>query len=165
MHLYVCQWNQPGKVSAYLGVSWTSSHRMPYKPATFLLGRPIGECLYTHSDFCVFYRKTCKHATPSWRLMCIYTPSFLGVPGVTVGWSRTKGTASNEQVHSFCGYLPNPFIQDLCLWHTCQDFISIVMRPLISLWNAVCSTGRWSIIGRCFGACQWSSCAEERRPQ
>ena len=45
----------------------------------------------------------------------------------------------------------------------CKDgFISIVTRSLISLWNAVCSTGRWSIIGRCFGACQWSSCAEER---
>ena len=31
--------------------------------------------LYTHSDFCVFCRKTCKHATrgvPSWRLTCIH---------------------------------------------------------------------------------------------
>ena len=47
----------------------------------------------------------------------------------------------------------------------CKDgFISIVTRPLISLQYAVCSTGRWSIIGRCVGACQWSSCAEERRP-
>ena len=44
-------------------------------------------------------------------------------------------------------------------------FISIVTRSLIALWNAVCSTERWSIIGRCFGACQRSSCAEERWPQ
>ena len=45
----------------------------------------------------------------------VYTPSFLGVDVVTVGWPRTKGTANNEGVHSFCGFLPNPFIQDLCL--------------------------------------------------
>ena len=24
-------------------------------------------------------------------------------------------TRGNERVHSFCGFLPNPFIQDLCL--------------------------------------------------
>ena len=48
----------------------------------------------------------------------------------------------------------------------CKDgFISIVTSSLISLWNATCSTGCWSIIGRCFGACQQSSCADERRPQ
>ena len=48
----------------------------------------------------------------------------------------------------------------------CKDgFISIVTRPLISLWYAVCSTGRLSIIGRCFRACQRSNCAEERQPQ
>ena len=47
----------------------------------------------------------------------------------------------------------------------CKDgFISIVTRPLISLRYAICSTGRWLIIGRCVGACQLSSCAEERRP-
>ena len=47
----------------------------------------------------------------------------------------------------------------------CKDgFIFIVKRPLISLWYAICSTGRWSIIGCCVGACQRSSCAEERRP-
>ena len=48
----------------------------------------------------------------------------------------------------------------------CKDgFISIVTRSFVSLWNAVCMTGRWSIIGCCFGACQRSSCAKERRPQ
>ena len=45
----------------------------------------------------------------------------------------------------------------------CKDgFISIVMRPFISVRYAVCSTVRWSIIGRCVGACQRSNCAEER---
>ena len=29
--------------------------------------------------------------------------------------SRTTGTANNERVHSFCKFLPNPFIQDLFL--------------------------------------------------
>ena len=114
----------------------------------FLLGRPIGERLYTHSDFLLLCfagrRMACHHG--DWR---VYTPSCLVVPAVTVGWPGTKGTASNERVHSFCK----------------DGFISIVTRSLISLWNAVCSTGRWSIIGRCFGACQRSSCAEERRPQ
>ena len=50
-----------------------------------------------------------------------------------------------------------------CQPRNCKDgFISIVMRPLISLRYAICSIGRWSIIGRCVGACQRSSCAEER---
>ena len=36
---------------------------------------------------------------------------------------------------------------------------------LMPLRNAVCSTGRGLIIGRCFGACNGTSCPEERRPQ
>ena len=28
--------------------------------------------------------------------MYMYMPSFLGVPGITIGWPRTKGTAKNE---------------------------------------------------------------------
>ena len=36
---------------------------------------------------------------------------------------------------------------------------------LMPLRNAVCSTGRGLIISRCFGACNSTSCAEERRPQ
>ena len=95
----------------------TSSHRMPYKPEIFCWdGRSVS--VYTRIPIFVCFagrlvstpRMTCHHG--DWR---VYTPSFLGVPGVTVGWPRTKGTASNERVHSFCGFLPNPFIQDLCL--------------------------------------------------
>ena len=78
---------------------------------------------------------TPRMAVPSWRLMC--TPSFLGVPGVMVGWPRTKGTASNERVHSFCGFLPNPFIQDLCLW--LFEFVKTDLYPL--------SRGLWSLSG------------------
>ena len=127
------------------------------------------QILNTHSDFCVSGREPYQHAPchcAAWR---VYTQLFLGVHVVTVRWPRTEGTANNERVHSFCGFLPNPFIQHLFLWHTSQeivktDLISIVTRSLISLWYAICSTGRWSIIGRCFGACQRSNCAEERQP-
>ena len=136
---------------------------MPYKPAIcWWNGQSVS--VYTRIPIFVCYAGrlvntplvVCHHG--DWR---VYTPSFLGVPGVTVGWPRTKGTASNEWVHSFCGFLPNSFIQDLCFWRTshCHKVFDL------SLWNAVCSTGHWSIIGRCFGACQRSSCAEERRPQ
>ena len=101
--------------------------------------------LNTHSDFYVCGREPYQRATR--------------VHVVTVRWSRTEGTANNERVHYFCWFLPNPFIQDLFLLtyqpRNCKDgFISIVTRPLISLWYAVSSTGRWFIIGRCVGACQ-----------
>ena len=119
-------------------------------------------------------RRASKHAflylrvlagLTGWRL---YTQVFLGVHGVTVRWPRTKGTAINERVHSFCGFLPNPFIQDLFVWRTSQEFVKTDLYPLslISLryMYAVCSTGRWSILGHCIGACQRSNCVEERRP-
>ena len=79
-------------------------------------------------------RVACHHG--DWR---VYTPSFLGVTGVTVGWPRTKGTASNERVHSFCGFLPNPFIQALRLWRTSQEFVKTDLYPL--------SRGLWSLSG------------------
>ena len=61
----------------------------------------------------------------------------------------------------FCGFLPYSFIHNLFLWRTSQEFVKTDLYPLslMSLRYAVCSTGRWLIIGRCFGACQWSSCA------
>ena len=70
---------------------------------------------------------------------CVYTPSFLRVPGVTVGWPRTEVTANNERIHSFCGFLPNPFIQDLCLWRTSQEFVKTDLYLL--------SRGLWSLAG------------------
>ena len=119
----------------------TSSYRMLYKPANFFWdGRSVS--IYTHIPICVCFagrlvntsRVACHRG--DWR---VYTPSFLGVPGVTVGWPRTKGTASNERVHSFCGFLPNPFIQDLCLWRTSQEFVKTDLYPL--------SRGLWCLSG------------------
>ena len=69
----------------------------------------------------------------------VYTPSFLRVHGVTVGWPRTNGTANNERVHCFCWFLPNPFIQDMCLWRTSQEFVKTDLYPL--------SQGLWSLSG------------------
>ena len=36
-----------------------------------------------------------------------YLLTYLRVPGVMVGWPQTKGTASNERVHSFYGSTKN----------------------------------------------------------
>ena len=88
----------------------------------------------------------------------VYT--LLGVHGVTVGWSRTNDIANNEQVHSFCWFLPNPFIEDLFFWRTCssQGFVKTDLYPLsrsllISVWYAVCSTRRWSTCRPLLRAC------------
>ena len=139
------QWHHivalPGKD---VRVHLTSSHWMPYKPANFCWdGRSVS--VYTRIPIFLCFasrllnkpRVACHHG--DWR---VYTPSFLGVPVVpvvTVGWPRTKGTASNEWVHSFCGFLPNPCIQDLCLWCTSQQFVKTDLYPL--------SQGLWSLSG------------------
>ena len=96
-----------------------------------IFGPPSKERLNTHSDFFAFL--------PAWRLVntprmvchhsgwSVYPPSFLGVPGVTVGWPRTKGTANNERVHSFCGFSwikGLPFIQDLWIERNWIEFNS-----------------------------------------
>ena len=124
----------------------------------FVFQLRIGGSLITHSVFCEFVREPCQHATwhcAGWRVH-VYTQVFLGVRGHTVRWPRTKGTAVNEWMSSlFCGFLPHPFIHDMFLWHTSQEFVKTDLYPLylMSLQYAVCSTGCWSIIGRCFGAC------------
>ena len=48
-----------------------------------------------------------------------------------------------------------------------HEFVKTDLYPLSlkSLRYAVCLTGCGSIIGRCIGACNGTSCAEERRPQ
>ena len=120
----------------------TSSHRTPYKPANFFWdGRSVS--VYTRIPIFVCFAGrlvntpcvACHHG--DWR---VYTPSFLGVPGVTVGWPRTNGTANNERFHSFCAFLPNPFIQDLCLWRTSQEFVKTDLYPLSH-------EGLWSLSG------------------
>ena len=116
----------------------TSSHRMPYKRAHFCWDGDRWASIHAFRFLCFagrlvnMPRVACHHGY--WR---VYTPSFLGVPGVTVGWPQTKGTASNERVHFFFEFLPNPFIQDLCLWRTSQEFVKTDLYPL--------SRGLWSL--------------------
>ena len=126
-----------------------------------------GGRLNTHSVFGEFCRGLCQHATrgvPSWRLTCIH--SIVSRSPCGHGWVAPDKRHCKQRTNSlflwiFAKFLPLTYQPRICK----DGFISIVTRSLISLWNAICLTGRWSIIGRCFGACQWSSCAEERRPQ
>ena len=63
----------------------------------------------------------------------------------------------NEWVHSFCWFLPNPFIQDLFLWHTRQEIVKTDLYPLSQgLWFLSSMLSVWQI-GYCVGACQRSS--------
>ena len=68
---------------------------------------------------------TCRHAIVSRS------------PWGPVRWPQTEGTANNERVHSFCWFLPNPFMQDLFLWHTSQEIVKMDLYPL--------SQGLWSL--------------------
>ena len=92
-------------------VPLTSSHRISYKHAIFV-GTAIGECLNTHCDFCVFWPGALSTRHP-WRAIAradVCTRNrfseFVGsrFGGPTVRWPQTKGTASNERVHSFVDF-------------------------------------------------------------
>ena len=118
--------------------------------------------------FCVFWREHCQHAmhaVPLWCLTCIHAIVSRS-PWVHGLVAPDKRHCQQWTSSLFCGFLPNPFIHDLFLWHTSQEFVKTDLYPLslIPLRYAVCLTGCWSIIGRCVGACQWSNCAEERQP-
>ena len=130
-----------------------------------LLERPIREHLNTHSDFCVFWREPCQHAThgvPSWHLTCIHAIVSLSPWGHGSVGPRQKALPAMNEFTLLWIFCLSPFIQDPFLWRTSQDFVKTDLYPLslISLWYSVCSTGCWSIIGRCIGACQRSNCAE-----
>ena len=141
----------------------TNSHRRPYKHA--ILFGMADRRASKRSFWFLCFGEPCQHATrgvPSWCLTCIHaiisrSPWVHGSPG------QKALQAMNE--FTLFGFLPNPFIQDLFLWRSSQEFVKTDLYPLslISLWYAVCSTGRWSIIGHCIRACQRSNCAEERR--
>ena len=139
-----------------LNVCWTSSRRRTSKHAKILLCRPSGERLNTHSDLCKVLSEdlSTRH---SWRAIVaadVYTRNrFSDSMGVTVGWPRTNGTANNERVHSFCWFLPNPFIEDLFFWRSRQGFVKTDFYPLISVRYAVCSTRRWSTCRPLLRAC------------
>ena len=125
----------------------------------------IRERWNTHSDLCALAGSlvntppvTCHWA--GWR------KCFSESMGSRFGGPGQKALPSMNDYSLFCGFLPNPFIQDLLLWCTSQEFVKTDLYPLslISVRYAICSTGRWSILGRCFGACQQSNCAYERQP-
>ena len=135
----------------------------------------IRHCTVMKPKLCLcFGREPCQHVTrdvPLGWLTCIRA-SVSRSP-----WGH--GSVAPDKRHCqqwtswlFCGFLPNPFIQDLFLWRTSQEFVKTDLHvyplSLISVRYAVCSIGRWSIlhvhVGRCLGACQRSNCAEERRP-
>ena len=117
----------------------TSSHRRPYKHAI----------IFGTAD-----RRASKRAFrflcgPMFGLTCIHAIISLSPWG--------HGSEAPDKKHCkqwtsslFCGFLPNPFIQDLFLWRTSQEFVKTDWYPLslISLQYAVCLTGRWSIIER-----------------
>ena len=147
----------------------TSSHRMPYKLAISLFNGGSADVLTRIPFYCEFGQEPCQHAT--------HGVTLCGMSCIHASVSRSQrghGSLAPDKRHCrqwmsllFCGFLPNPFIHDLFLWRTCQEFVKTDLYPLslMSLRYAICSTGCRSIIGRCFGACQWSSCAKERRPQ
>ena len=113
-------------------VPLTSSHRMPYKPANICWDGRSASVLTRIPFFCKFGREPCQHAPRGVTLcgmMCIHTQVFLGDRRDTVRWPRTKGTAVNEWVHSFVDFCL-PFIHDLFLWRTSQEFVKTDLYPL-----------------------------------
>ena len=64
---------------------------------------------------------TCIHAKlfPTVkRRTCIHVLEIRTLTLADIPFSLTKGTANNYGAHSFCGFLPNPFIQHLFLCPT-----------------------------------------------
>ena len=76
----------------------------------------------SHSDFCVCGRETCQHTmhgVPSWR-----------------PWGPRQKALQTMNEFTLCWFLPNPFIQDLFLWHTSQEFVKTDLYPLSrNLWS------------------------------
>ena len=138
----------------------TSSYRMPYAHNKFL---PIDN------------RRTFKHAFLFLRVWpgALSTCHTRGVPLCCLTCIHAMGSRFGAQDRKPCKqwtsalFLPNPFIQDLFLWHTSQEIVKKDLYPL--------SQGLWSLSGmpsvrpgagrgHCVRACQRSSCVEERRP-
>ena len=155
---YLCRyshWFSLMMMDFHLGL--TSSHRVSFKPAIFFQP-PISGCLNTHSVFCEFCREPCQHATRGrdmYRMMRIHASVSRSLRGYS-SMAPDKRHCRQWMSSLFCGFLPNPFIHDLFLWRTSQEFVKTDLYPLslMSLRYAVCSTGCGSIIGRCFRACQ-----------
>ena len=150
----------------------TASLRRPCIHAIFFWPH-VGQRVNTHSVFWESCQKPCQHATLwLWQMLDdVYTRRcFSESEGTRFGAPGQKSLPFREWVNGMewvNGFLPNPFIHDLFLWCTSQEIVKTDLYPLslMSLRYAVCSTGCAPIIGRCFGVCNGTSCAEERRPQ
>ena len=80
----------------------------------------------------------CQHGVPAWRLTCIHVIISRSPWGH--GWvAPNKRHCKQWSSSLFCGFLPNPFIQDLCLWRTSQEFLKTDSYLL--------SRGLWSLSG------------------
>ena len=139
-------------------------HFMPQKDQlTCLLRKPFKPAIL----FSTGSRINTPHVAVTFVGWRVYTQVFLGIPGNTLWCPWTKGTAVNEWVHSFVDFCLIPYPRPVPLTfqpQICKDgFISIVfdVSPECCLFDRGCGP----IIGRCFGACNGTSCAEERRPQ
>ena len=132
------------------GFKLTSLHRMPFK-------RQSADVLTR----ILFFASLAGGRVKLCRMTCIHA-SVSRSPRGHSSVAPDKRHCCQWMSSLFCGFLPNHFIHDLFLWRTSQEFEKTDLYPLsfMSLRYAVCS-----IIGRCFRACQRSSCAEERRPQ
>ena len=147
--------------------SLTSSHRRPYKHVITFGTADRRASKHAFRFLCVLAgalltRHTCRAIVA----LDLYTRNhFLESVGSRFG-GPDKRHCQQWTSQLLCGFLPNPFIQDLFLWSTSQEFVKTDLYPLslISLQYAVCSTRCWSIIGRCIGACQRSNWVEERQP-
>ena len=137
-HLNIAILFEEGKTNAYKLLILQNNHDKSWFYSKYAL--KLIDCGFRQIFAFLFLLLTSLHRMPyKPKNFLLGRLSFLGVPGVTVGWPRTKGTASNEQVYTFCGFLPNPFIQDLCLWCTSQEFVKTDLYPL--------SRGLWSLSG------------------
>ena len=103
----------------------TSSHRRPYKHK-FLVGtadRRVSKCAFRY--LCVLAGSLVNTSPVAcWR---IYTQ--------VIPWGH--GSVAPDKSHCqqwtsslFGGFLPNPFIQDLFLWRTSQEFVKPDLYPL-----------------------------------
>ena len=141
---------------------------MPFKTRNFLFNHRSADVLTRIPFFANFAGShvNTSHVAMTCAGWRVYMQVFLRVRGDTVWWPQTKGTAVNEWVHSFVDFCLIPLSTTCSLTYQpriCKD--AFYPLSLMSLLYAICSTGCGSIIGRCFRACQRSSCAEERRPQ
>ncbi len=118
-------------------------------PKFFFFQPRIGGCLDTHSGFFFgeFGREPCQqptHGVTLCGMTCIHASVYRSPRGH--GSVAPNKRHYRQWINSlFCGFLPNPFIHDLFLWHTSQEFVKADLYPLslMSLQYAVCPGAGW----------------------